>query len=62
MLARLENANSATVAQSKPHIVANCNVFGVSVPKYATIPLFSWGTAHSNIERKKIDPKEKAVF
>ncbi len=64
MLVHLENANIASVAQSKPRIIANCNVFGVHVlaPKYATIPLFLMG--YCPLEHwKKVGPKKKkAVF
>ncbi len=58
MLAHRENTNIATVAQSKPHIIAKCNVFGVLVPKYATIPLFLMG--YCPLERcKKFGSKRK---
>ncbi len=62
ILAHLENANIATVAQSKQHIVANCSVFGELVPKYATIPLLL--TGYCPLEHwKKIGPKkEKSCF
>ncbi len=62
MLAHLENANIATVAQSKQHIVANCNVFGVLVPKYATIPLVLMGYCPLEHWKQIGSKKEKAVF
>ncbi len=61
MLAHLENANIATVAQSKPHIVAKCSVYGVLVPKYATIPLFLMGCCPLE-HWKKFGPKKKKAF
>ncbi len=62
MLAHLENANIATVAQIKPHIIANCNAFGVLVPKYATIPLFLMGYCPLEHCGKFGPKKKKAVF
>ncbi len=62
MLAHLENANIATVAQSKQHIVANPNVFCVLVPKYATIPLFLMGYCPLEHWKKIGSRKKKAVF
>ncbi len=61
ILARLGHANIATVAQSKPHVVTNRNVFGVLVPKYATIPLFFMGYRPLEHWRKYWTKKEKAV-
>ncbi len=61
MLGHLENVNSAAVGQRKPHIVANRNVFGVLVPKYATITLFLMG--YCPLEHwKKIGPKKKKAL
>ncbi len=62
MYAHLENENIATVAQSKQHIIPNCNVFDVLSPKYATMPLFLLEyTAHLNIG-KKLEQKRKKLF
>ncbi len=62
MFAHLGNANIATVAQSKPHIIANCNVFSVLSPKYATIPLFLMGYCALEHWKKVDKKKKKAVF